>query len=130
MAASGWGTGYNNGSTTAYKVPAYLVQSGDTVTAIIENFYNDTSVNQCIVNALTAFNAGNGTALDCNGNLYAGYWILLPTSLYDGTTQYDFQCGLWEPNPVATGLTGVTGSCALSCAGFATVGDTCGAGTV
>lgn len=135
--ASGKGEG-GTGSGACYIVPAYQVQSGDTYASIIEGFYGDTSPNECIINALISFNpvGAAGCAVgscDWTNNNYPteGLWVLLPTQLYDGTTTYDFACDTWDGvNSTATGLVGnAGGNCAISCGGFATVSDTCNAGT-
>ncbi len=132
--ATGWAAGNNGKGTTCYKIPAYLTQSGDTITSIIQAFYGDVSPNGCIVNALISFNpigSANCAVLDCSGDLAVNKWVALPTTLFDGSTTYSFACGdAWVTDPEASGLLGFPGQCNENCAGFATVSDTCGAGTV
>ncbi len=124
------------GGDPCYKVPAYYVQSGDTVTSIIQNFYNVATVDDCLLGAFIGANPVGvaGCAItNCEGNLLADAWVVLPTSLYDAYTgeTYSFGCAYWVSDPTPSGLVTTTGSCDYyPCGGLATFADTCGYGTV
>jgi hypothetical protein len=80
-----------------YYQPAYQVQSGDTVSGIVENFYGSTDA--CAIDNLEVFN------YIIDGYLQVGQWIVLPLALQqcDGSWVYVFNC-------LAASLTDVTSS--------------------